>query len=119
MKMNVKGIKESIGFFGKMSVETRKGFRNGVKKWLEMVASESQRQVPWLTGQLAQSMEVKMHARSAAGDISYNTKYAWAVHEVPRPAGSTGKWKYLEDPLKQLEPHLEAIIAEEIEKALP
>jgi len=119
VKMDVTGIKETIGFFGRMDAQTRKGMRNGVQKWLEMVASESQNQVPWLTGQLAQSMEVKMHARSAAGDISYNTKYAWAVHEVPRPAGSTGKWKYLEDPLKQLEPHLEAIIAEEVEKALP
>lgn len=116
--MRVQGVEETIAAFGRMDKRVRAQLRKGVQRWLEMVASESQHEVPFITGGLAHSMEVTVHARSAAGSIRYTAPYAAIVHEVPRPASSNGKWQYLADPFKRLSGIADEVIGGPIEEVL-
>ena len=56
------------------------------------------------------------YALAAAGPGA--APYAKVVHEIPRPAASNGKWKYLEDPWKRAAGGFDKIVAEEVEHAM-
>lgn len=49
----------------------------------------------------------------------YTQKYAIYVHEIPRPAHSNGKWKYLEDPARRLKTELGRMIAASLKRGTP
>lgn len=95
-----------------------RGLRRGMKKWAGMVASLSQAQVPWLTGELARSLVIDVQDNPPSIQLKYTARHAAIVHETPRPPSSNGKWKYLEDPFKQLVPQLEAVVGLEIRKEM-
>lgn len=90
----------------------------GVKKWLGIVASESQAEVPYVTGKLAHSMKFTVSRRPLSAQIAYTAPHAKYVHEVQRPSHSNGKWKFLEDPWKRNLPNLEHVVGVEVRKAL-
>lgn len=102
-----------------MEAKSIVGFKRGMRKWLSVVAMESQQEVPRITGHLARSMRWGVSdGHPVSGFIRYNAHYAGMVHEVPRPASSNGKWKYLEDPLKRNGPSMVPMIGTEVRKAL-
>lgn len=121
MKLKVTGVEKVTNGFRAINQAAIAGVRLGVRVAMEMVAAESQREVPRITGRLANSMVVAVTGgafQNVRGTVSYATPYAGVVHEVPRPAGSNGKWKYLQDPWQRLEGEFETIIAEEVEHAM-
>lgn len=95
------------------------GFKSGMRQWLAKVAAESQVEVPRITGHLARSMRWGVSdGHPVTGFIRYQAPYAGIVHEVPRPASSNGKWKYLEDPMKRNAMSMVPMIGAAIRKEL-
>ena len=104
VSLKVDGIKQTTQAFTLIEKGAKHVVKAAVREHLEMVGTESQRQVPRITGKLARSMRIEVRERPAIfGTIDYTAPYAVQVHEVQRPPSSTGKWKYLEDPFKQQE----------------
>jgi hypothetical protein len=100
-----RSIKQTTEAFTFLGNEATKAAKRGVREHLEMVGTESQKQVPRITGKLARSMRIDIRERPAVvGTIDYLAPYAVPVHEVQRPPSSTGKWKYLEDPFRDMAP---------------
>jgi hypothetical protein len=98
---SIKQTTQAFTFIEKNAVAAAKA---GVREHLEMVGTESQRQVPRITRKLAGSMRIEVRERPAVfGTIDYLAPYAVRVHEEQRPPSSNGKWKYLEDPFKAQE----------------
>lgn len=119
MTVRTKGVAFTTGRLRNIGNASVRAMRRGVRVWLEMVAAESQAEVPRITGNLANSMRIAVKSSAPVlGDITYQAPYAALVHEIPRPAASNGKWKYLEDPFKRLEPRIEQTIADEVERAM-
>ncbi len=84
------------------------GLAKGLRTWAEAVVVESGNEVPRITGFLANSVRIVMHRSHTRMSvvIEYLAAYAAAVHEIPRPPTSNGKWKYLEHPYNRLLPDL-------------
>lgn len=119
MTVTVTGIKQATEAFTFLGRAVTKAALAGVNEHLEMVGTESQRQVPRITGKLARSMRKQLHERPAVfGTLDYLAPYAIHVHEVQRPPSSTGKWKYLEDPFKAQEPLFRARVGDRVRKAI-
>lgn len=86
-----------------------------VREATEHILTESLREVPRLTGRLANSSRVRVEEQPAIhGIVDYTAPYAIFVHEVPRPASSNGKWKYLEDPFKREEAKFPQRVADRV-----
>lgn len=102
-----------------MEAKSIVGFKRGMRRWVALVAAESQAEVPRITGHLARSMRWGVSdGHPVSGFIRYNAAYAGNVHENPRPPSSNGKWKYLEDPWKRNTPKMVPMIGAEIAKEL-
>lgn len=108
------GVSNTQGNLRALEKSAPRAFTRGCRIFLEKVGEKSQEQVPRQTGHLARSMRITVHQNPGGGTIKYDTPYAAMVHEIPRPASSNGKWKYLEDPLKEMLPDLERIIGNEV-----
>lgn len=108
------GVSEAGQNLRSIQGATTNSLRRGVRKWLEIVGAESQKQVPRITGRLARSMRIMVTDAPVSGTISYTAPYAGIVHEIVRPKGSNGKWKYLEDAKNALIGDLMKIVKSEI-----
>lgn len=121
MRMKVTGVREVSHGFRALTKAGIAGVRRGVRVAIEGVATEALREVPRITGRLANSMATAVTGQAfqtVRGTIEFSAPYAGMVHEVPRPANSNGKWKYLEDPWKRAEGTFEQTIADEVERAM-
>jgi hypothetical protein len=113
------GVDETVKTFGALGRGVHMGVIRGVRVWLEAVGAESQAEVPRKTGRLAGSMRIAVKQTTPVhGEIEYTAPYAAIVHEVPRGPLSNGKWKYLEDPFKRLEPQMTETVAREAAAAM-
>lgn len=62
-------------------------------------------------------VSIKIGGKYPEGEVSYNTKYAWRMHEHPEYRFQKGrKAKYLEDPAKNNLDHWNKITTEEISR---
>ena len=69
---------------------------------VEVIGNKSQEQVPFDIGTLRDSWEVKPLKGEIGFEMSYNTDYAYRIHEQPEYKFKNGrKAKYLEDPIEQ------------------
>lgn len=116
IRLDIEHVSEGFTFLGKAAT---KAAVQAVNEHLELVGTESQKQVPRITGKLSRSMRKILHERPVVyGTLDYLAQYAVQVHEVQRPPSSTGKWKYLEDPFKAAEPLFRPRLADAVAQAI-
>jgi len=117
MRIEIDGVQATLRGVLKTGTIVDRAARAAVRTEAEFLSTESQEEVPRETGNLALSERVFM--RDAPGRVyavvEYTAPYAAAVHEIPPPpmASPSGrsarhiaptKWKYLEDPMRRMEP---------------
>jgi len=98
--MKVTGAEELMSNLKKLTKKVGADLSRAMLTEGELIMTESQRQVPRLTGFLANSRSVELSERRSeiVVVLSYGADYAFKVHESFTVR--SGKRKYLEDPLK-------------------
>lgn len=117
--MRAGGVARATTAFSVAGRKAHKALVRVVREKVEQIATESLVEVPRVTGRLANSQRTSVVETPAViGVVDFTASYAWPVHEVPRPAGSTGKSKYLEDPWKRAAATFVSDTAQRVAEAL-
>lgn len=119
MRLFTRGFDVVEANLDRFAADARKAYLAAVRLQAEEIMTASQREVPVKTGNLKNSkfFELKPTSDGANVTMGYRAFYAVYVHEIDRNY-TVGKWKYLEDPIKQALPEFGEKVALQTAKSL-
>jgi hypothetical protein len=98
----VQGLQKTTDGIRAAGRRYRKGLELAVTSEAEAILTEAKILVPQVTGNLLNSHRLTVRTTPTIfAIIEFLAPYARRVHEEPRPQGSNGTFKYLEQPLRE------------------
>lgn len=116
--VKVFGLSQTVALTRKVANAKETAYFRAVVMEGQLILTESQKQVPVRTGFLKNSKRFDV-AKTKFGhfvNIGYTALYAMAVHEIQK-SYRTGKWKYLEDPIKAATPGFASRVAARVARS--